>query len=77
MWVKRTPVETLLTFCPPAPPERKVSILMSSSRISTSMVSSNSGITSTDVKEVWRRLAESNGEIRTKRCTPISDLRRP
>ena len=24
-----------------------------------------------------RRLAESNGEIRTRRCTPISDLRRP
>ena len=28
-------------------------------------------------KEVWRRLLESNGEIRTRRCTPFSDLKKP
>ena len=67
MCVKRTAEEVLLTFCPPAPLERYTSILMSSGAISTSIVSSISGITSTEANEVWRRPSESNGETRTKR----------
>ena len=43
MWVSRTAEEVLLTCWPPAPEARKTSILMSSSRRSTSMVSSMSG----------------------------------
>ena len=33
---------------------------------------SMSGVTSTDANEVWRRLAESKGEMRTRRWTPRS-----
>ncbi len=70
MWVKRTPVETLLTFCPPAPPERKASILISSSRIYF-----NSIIQFwhhfTDERGMATFKVESNGEIRTKRWTPF------
>ena len=36
------------------------------------MSSSISGMTSTDANEVCRRLAWSNGEIRTSRCVPAS-----
>ena len=35
------------------------------------------GTTLTDAKLVWRRACESNGEIRTSRCIPRSDARRP
>jgi hypothetical protein len=31
-----------------------------------------SGMTMTEAKEVWRRFAASNGEMRTRRCTPVS-----
>ena len=44
---------------------------------STSMVSSSTGKTNTEAKEVWRRAAESKGEIRTSRCTPVSAFRYP
>jgi peptide chain release factor 2 len=33
------------------------------------------GSTMTDANEVWRRFPVSNGEIRTRRCTPTSDFR--
>ncbi len=35
------------------------------------------GYTNTEAKEVCRRALESNGEIRTRRCTPLSALSRP
>ena len=40
--------------------------------ISICTLSSSSGMTSTLANEVWRRLAASNGEILTCRCTPFS-----
>ena len=36
------------------------------------MLSSSSGQAKTAAKEVCRRAAESNGDIRTSRCTPLS-----
>lgn len=45
--------------------------------ISISMLSSISGDTNTAVNEVWRRLPESNGLLRTRRCTPISVRSQP
>ena len=47
-----TAVETLLTFCPPAPPDLKASNSRSSSFISTSAGFSITGKTSTKAKEV-------------------------
>ena len=38
-------------------------------------MSSTSGMTETDAKDVCRRLAASNGEIRTSRWTPVSPFR--
>ena len=35
--------------------------------ISTSIESSISGETNTELNEVWRRLPESNGDLRTRR----------
>ncbi len=75
--VSRTAEEVLLTFWPPAPLERKTSILMSSGLMSTCMVSSISGMTSRETKEVCRRPEASNGEMRTKRCTPVSLFMKP
>jgi hypothetical protein len=40
-------------------------------------LSSTSGETKTAAKEVWRRLPESNGDLRTKRCTPVSVRSQP
>ena len=36
------------------------------------IVSSICGNTNTDANDVWRRCAASNGEMRTRRCTPDS-----
>ena len=48
------------------------------SSISTSPErSSKNGTTLIDAKLVWRRAWESNGEIRTRRCTPRSEVSRP
>ena len=55
----------------PAPLARYVSTLISSVRISISISSLNSGMTSQETKEVCLRPDESNGEIRTKRWTPF------
>ncbi len=71
----RTADSTLFTCWPPAPPDRRVSILRSYSLISISTSSSISGETNTEAKEVWRRLLASNGEIRTSRWTPVSAFR--
>ena len=75
MWRTRTPVSTLLTFCPPCPPERNVSHSMSDGLISMLIVSSTSGYTKTELKVVWRLPWELNGDMRTRRCTPDSALR--
>jgi len=66
-WVIRTAESVLFTCWPPAPPALNVSILISSGFTATSSSEITSGITSTEAKEVWRRLAASNGEIRTRR----------
>jgi hypothetical protein len=42
-----------------------------------SMSSSTSGETNTEANEVWRRLPESNGDLRTRRCTPVSVRSQP
>ena len=65
--VRRTAEEVLLTFCPPAPLERNTSILMSAGSMSTSMVSSISGMTSSEANDVCLRPEASNGEMRTRR----------
>ena len=41
------------------------------------MDSSTKGYTNTEVKEVCRLALESNGEIRTNRCTPFSPFKLP
>ena len=77
MWMRRTAEDVLLMCWPPAPDERNTSILMSSGRISTVILSSISGITSSEAKLVWRRPDASNGETRTSRCTPFSLFKKP
>src|SRR5262247_2725151 len=59
MWVTRTADSVLLTCWPPAPPERKVSILRSSSSMSIS-TSAASGSTATVAVEVWMRPAAAD-----------------
>ena len=75
MCVMRTAESVMLTYWPPAPHERKVSILRSSGRISICTLSGRTGTTSTEAKLVWRRFAESKGDMRTRRWTPCSPLR--
>ena len=72
--VIRTAESAVFTPCPPGPDERKTSTRRSSSRTVTS-TSSTSGATATEAKLVCRRLEASNGEMRTRRCTPISPRR--
>ncbi|MGY3081777.1 hypothetical protein ACVWZZ_008185 [Bradyrhizobium sp. LM6.10] len=67
----------MLTCWPPAPPERMVSTRTSDSLMSILMLSSITGNTATDENEVCRRALESNGEMRTRRCTPASVLSQP
>lgn len=73
----RTAESVVFTPWPPWPWERKTSMRRSSGRITTSTVSSTSGMTSTPAKEVWRRPEASKGEGRTRRWTPASGERRP
>jgi len=42
-----------------------------------SMSSSTSGEMNTEANDVWRRLPESNGDLRTRRCTPVSVRNHP
>jgi threonine dehydrogenase-like Zn-dependent dehydrogenase len=44
---------------------------------SISIESSTSGYTNRLQNDVWRPLAESNGDLRTNRCTPVSVRRKP
>ncbi len=76
-WVMRTADSVLLTCWPPAPEERYTSVFRSAGLIWMSMSSSTSGLTNTEVKLVWRRLSESNGDLRTSRCTPVSVFSQP
>src|ERR1035438_1529316 len=62
----RTAESVMLTCWPPAPEERKVSMRTSSRSISILISSSTCGKTNTEAKEVCRRAAESNGEMRTR-----------
>src|SRR3546814_604105 len=77
MWVMRTADSVLLTCWPPAPEDRYTSVRRSAGLMSISMLSSTSGETNTAVKLVWRRLSESNGDLRPSRCTPISVFSQP
>jgi len=71
----RTADATLFTFCPPGPDERaNVVISRSFSGIST-LVSANSGTTSTVAKLVWRLPWALKGLTRASRCVPRSHLR--
>ena len=51
--------------------------LLSASLMVISISSSITGYIPTEAKLVWRRALLSNGDIRTKRCTPLSDLSHP
>src|SRR5258705_11791605 len=72
IWVRRTADSVLLTCCPPAPPERMVSVRTSDSLMSILMLSSTTGKIATEENEVCRRALESYGDIRNNRCTPAS-----
>src|SRR5206468_3505331 len=72
--VMRTAESAVLTPCPPGPDARKTSTRISSSRTLTS-TSSTSGTTATEAKLVCRRREASNGEMRTRRWTPVSPRR--
>ena len=75
--VMRTAVEFFCTCCPPAPLALKVSMVRSSGSIATSTSPSASGSTSTSANEVWRACPASNGDRRTRRCTPRSAFAYP
>src|SRR6266480_2854714 len=66
MCVMRTADSVLLTCWPPAPEERYTSVFRSAGLISISISSSTSGEMNTEANEVWRRLPESNGDLRTE-----------
>ena len=66
-------VSTLLTFWPPAPPDRAVLISISFSSIFTS-TSSTSGITATVAVDVCTRPCDSVAGTRCTLCTPASHL---
>lgn len=68
IWVKRIPVETLLTFCPPAPLERKYPSWFLSDIYFDGIVS-NSGMTSRKKEAIRTSLSQT--EIRTKRELPF------
>ena len=72
-----TAVSTLFTPCPPAPPARKVSQLISDGLILISMLSSTKGYTNTEANVVCLFAFESNGDILTNLCTPFSLFKFP
>src|SRR3981189_139710 len=77
MCVSLTADSVLLTCWPPAPPERMVSTRTSDSAISILMLLSTTGKMATLENEGCGRALESNGDIRTSRCTPASVLSQP
>ena len=74
-WVMRMADSVLLTCCPPAPEERKVSICKSLGSMVNS-TSSASGITATVAAEVWMRPEDSVSGTRWTRWVPASNFRR-
>ena len=72
-----TAESVIFTCCPPAPLALYVSILISDGSIFTSILSSTSGTTSTEAKEVCLFLLASKGDILTSLCTPFSLFRYP
>ena len=72
LWVMRTAVATLFTFCPPGPLARtKATMSRSVSGIvDVGSASSNSGTTVNAAKLVCRLPCALNGLGRTRRCTP-------
>ena len=77
MCVRRTAESVLLMCCPPAPDALNVSVRTSDGLMSISIESSTSGYTNRLAKLVWRPPDESNGLLRTSRCTPVSVRRWP
>ena len=76
--VSRTADSVLLTCWPPAPPERIVSVRTSDSvDVDLDAVVDHRKDRDADENEVCRRALESNGEIRTSRCTPASVFSQP
>ena len=71
--VKRTADIVVLTDCPPAPLDAKVSTRISFSLISIS-ISSASGRTTTVAVEVWIRPLDSVVGTRWTRCAPLSNF---
>ena len=67
----------LFTCWPPAPLARNTSTRRSAGFSSISMSSSISGDTNTAANDVCRRWPESNGDLRTSRCTPVSVRSQP
>src|SRR3984893_11112409 len=77
IWVSRTADSVLLTCWPPAPPERMVSVRTSDSLMSILIELSTTEKIATLETDVCRRGLESNGDIRTSRCTPASVFSQP
>ena len=72
IWVMRMANSVLFTCWPPAPEARKVSTFKSAGLISIWIVVVDHGI-DPDARRSWYGggAAESKGEMRTRRCTPI------
>src|ERR1700737_1626679 len=77
IWVSLTADSVLLTCCPPAPPERMVSVRTSDSLMSILIESSTTGKIATEENDGCRPALESNGDIRPSRCTPASVFNQP
>ena len=73
-WVTRIALATLLTFWPPGPLARTNATISMSFSGTTRPVSSNSGVTSTVAKLVWRLPSALNGLTRASRCVPRSQF---
>jgi hypothetical protein len=76
-WVMRIAESVLLMCWPPAPEARKVSVRRSAGIDLDLDLSSISGYTYRLAKLVWRPPEESKGDLRTRRCTPVSVRRKP
>ena len=75
-WVTRTAESVLLMCWPPAPEARKVSMRSSAGLITTSPISSASGITATVQALVWMRPCVSVAGTRCTRWPPDSNFSR-
>ena len=75
-WVMRIAESVLLTCCPPAPEERKVSTFRSAGLSSTSAMSASSAMIATVAADVWMRPCDSVSGTRWTRCVPDSNFSR-